>query len=79
LEILYYEQPQFLGDDFQSNWLTEYAPDLLLYATLIEATPFLKSDERVQLWQGMYDRAAKALSGQDLGKIMDRSANRSEA
>jgi hypothetical protein len=79
LEILYYEQPRFLGDDFQTNWLTEYAPDLLLYATLLEATPFLKSDERVQLWQAMYDRAAQALSGEDLKRIMDRSANRSEA
>jgi hypothetical protein len=79
LEILYYEQPRFLGDDFQTNWLTEYAPDLLLYATLLEATPFLKSDDRVQLWQAMYDRAAQALSGEDLKRIMDRSANRSEA
>ena len=29
LEILYYEQPRFLGEDFQTNWITEYAPDLL--------------------------------------------------
>lgn len=79
LEILYYEQPRFLGEDFQTNWLTEYAPDLLLYATLLEATPFLKSDERIQTWQGMYDRAAQALNGEDLKRIMDRSANRSEA
>ena len=79
LEILYYEQPPLLGDDLQTNWLTQYAPDVLLYATLLEATPFLKNDERVGVWQAMYDRAAKALSGEDLGRIMDRSANRSEA
>jgi hypothetical protein len=79
LEVLYYEQPRFLGEDFQTNWLTEYAPDVLLYATLLEASPFLKTDERVQMWQAMYDRAAQALSGQDLKRIMDRSANRSEA
>ena len=79
LEILYYEQPRFLGEDFQTNWLTEYAPDVLLYATLLEATPFLKSDERIQTWQGMYDRAAQALNGEDLKRIMDRTANRSEA
>ena len=79
LEILYYEQPPLLGDDLQTNWLTQYAPDVLLYATLLEATPFLKNDERVGVWQSMYDRAAKALSGEDLGRIMDRSANRSEA
>jgi hypothetical protein len=78
-EILYYEQPRFLGEDFQTNWLTEYAPDLLLYATLLEATPFLKSDERVQLWQGMYDRTAQAITGEDMKRIMDRSASRSEA
>lgn len=78
-EILYYEQPRFLGEDFQTSWLTEYAPDLLLYATLLEATPFLKNDERVQLWQAMYDRAAQAITGEDLKRIMDRTANRSEA
>ena len=45
LEILYYEQPALLGDTLQSNWLTEYAPELILYASLLEATPFLKNDE----------------------------------
>lgn len=79
LEVLYYEQPALLGEDSQTNWLTDYAPDLLLYATLLEATPFLKKDERIQTWQAMYDRSAKALSGQDLSQILDRSAQRSEA
>lgn len=78
-EILYYEQPALLGEDFQTNWLTEYAPDLLLYAALLEATPFLKKDDRIQTWQAMYDRAAQAISGEDLKRIIDRSANRSEA
>lgn len=79
LEILYYEQPALLGDTLQSNWLTEYAPELILYASLLEATPFLKNDDRVQLWQGLYDRCAQAFNGQDLGRILDRSAQRSEA
>jgi hypothetical protein len=52
---------------------------VLLYATLLEATPFLKKDERIQTWQVMYDRAAQALNGEDLKRIMDRTANRSEA
>lgn len=79
LEVMYYEQPALLGDDLQTNWLTEYAPDLLLYATLLEATPFLKNDERIQVWQAMYDRAAQALNGEDLKRITDRSAVRNEA
>ena len=79
LDIVYYEQPRFLGDDFQTNWLTAYAPDVLLYATMLEAAPFLKNDERVQTWQAMYDRAAQALDGEDLKRILDRSSNRTEA
>lgn len=79
LEILYYEQPRFLGEDYQTNWLTEYAPEALLYATLLEATPFLKNDERIQTWQVMYDRTAQSLNGQDLSRILDRAAKRSEA
>jgi hypothetical protein len=79
LEILYYQQPPLLGDDLQTNWLTQYAPDLLLYAALLEATPFLKNDERIQIWQGMYDRAASAINNEDLKRIVDRAANRSEA
>ena len=79
LEILYYEQPRFLDEETQTNWLTEYAPDLLLYATLLEATPFLKNDERMQMWQTTYDRAAQALSGEDLKRILDRTSTRSES
>jgi hypothetical protein len=78
-EILYYELPPLLDDAVQTNWLTEYAPQLLLYATLLEATPFLKNDERINVWQSMYDRAAAMLNGEDLNKILDRSAVRKEA
>jgi hypothetical protein len=78
-EILYYELPPLLDDSVQTNWVTEYAPQLLLYGTLVEATPFLKNDERIQVWQSMYDRAAAMLNGEDLGKILDRSAVRKEA
>jgi hypothetical protein len=79
IEIVYYEQPPLLGDDTQTNWLTDHAPNALLYAALLEATPFLKNDERIQTWQGMYDRAAQTLNGEDLMKILDRSAQRTEA
>ena len=78
-EILYYELPALLDDSVQTNWITEFAPQLLLYGTLLEATPFLKNDERIPVWQGMYDRAAAMLNGEDLGKVLDRSAARKEA
>lgn len=78
-EILYYQLPPLLDETQQTNWLTEQAPQLLLYATLLEATPFLKNDERISTWQTMYDRAAAMLNGEDLSKILDRSAVRKEA
>jgi hypothetical protein len=79
MEVLYYELPQLLDEATQTNWLTEYAPNLLLYASLVEATPFVKDDQRVQLWQTYYDRALAALNGEDLQKIVDRSVIRREA
>jgi hypothetical protein len=78
-EVLYYELPPLLSDDVQTNWLTEYAPQLLLYGTLLEATPFLKNDERIGTWQAYYDRAAQMLNGEDLAKILDRNSVRREA
>lgn len=79
VEILYYQLPPLLDEEAQTNWLTENAPEILLYATLLEATPFLKNDERIPVWQNMYDRAAAMLNGEDLAKILDRSATRKEA
>lgn len=78
-EVLYYELPPLLDEAVQTNWLTEYAPQLLLYGALLEATPFLKNDERIPVWQNMYDRAAAMLNGEDLAKILDRAAVRKEA
>lgn len=79
MEVIYYELPPLLSDNMQTNWITEYAPQLLLYGTLLEATPFLKNDERIGVWQQMYDRAAASLNGEDIGKILDRASVRKEA
>jgi len=79
IEILYYELPALLDENNQTNWLTEFAPNLLLYATLLEATPFLKNDERIPVWQGMYAQAAQALQNEDMQKVLDRGAVRNEA
>lgn len=77
-EVLVYQLLPLLDETNQTNWLTEYAPQVLLYASLLEATPFLKNDERIPVWQQMYDRSAQALNGEDLSKILDRSARRTE-
>ncbi len=77
-ETVYYQQPPLLDDVNQTNWLTDYAPNALLYRALLEATPFLKNDERIPVWQAMYGQQMQTVNTQDLQKIVDRSATRKE-
>lgn len=78
MEILYYELPPLLDDANQTNWFTEYAPNALIYAALLEATPFLKNDERIATWEGFYNRSVAALNGEDIRQISDRGIIRRE-
>jgi hypothetical protein len=78
-EVLYYQLPPLLDDANETNWLTEYAPNLILYAALLEMSPFLKHDERIPTWQANYDRAAQALNGMDIQRMLDRSVRRTAA
>lgn len=65
LEVLYYAQPTFLSDTTSSNvFLANYA-DALLYASLLEAEPYLINDTRSQTWAALYDRAIKNISDAD--------------
>jgi len=33
-----------------TNWLLDLAPDLYLYGALLEASPYIKDDDRIQIW-----------------------------
>jgi hypothetical protein len=78
-EVLYYQLPALLDAANQSNWLSEFAPQLLLYRTLWESCLFLKDMERGEYWKGLYDREAGTVNGEDLAKILDRASVRKEA
>ena len=78
VELVYYERPLPLSSLNDTNWTTQYAPQLLLYATLLEAQPFLKLPERIAEFQAMYDRALQGLKGEDMSRLSDASSNRSE-
>lgn len=75
-ELGYLELPTPLSANNQNNWLTDYAPDVLLYATLLEAIPYLKDDERYQLWTDKYNTAIGSLNAQDDQRVVDRQSNR---
>jgi len=65
LELLYFAAPTFLGDSNSSNIFMANAPDVLLYASLLEAEPYLMNDARIQVWGSLYDRGIATLSTSD--------------
>lgn len=73
-EVLYYERVQPLTDTNQTNWFTVYAPQAMLYGSLLQAMPFLKNDERIPMWQMQYDAVMKTLKQEDIQRIGDRQA-----
>lgn len=76
--LTYYERPQPLDATNQTNWTTRYAPQAILYASLLEAQPFLKQSERIAEFQNLYDRAVGILSSEDARRKSDSSAKRSK-
>lgn len=77
-EILYYELPVLLDNTVQTNWLTNFAPNALLYRSLLETTPFLKNDERLPTWKQFYDEEMSGLNVEDMSRSVDRTAVRNE-
>jgi hypothetical protein len=73
-EVLYYERIQPLDSSNQTNWFTQYAPQALLYGSLLQAMPFLKNDERIPMWQQQYQAIMEVLKTEDVARIGDRQA-----
>ena len=73
-EVLYYERIQPLDSSNQTNWFTTYAPQALLYGSLLQAMPFLKNDDRMPMWKSEYDLIIQTLKQEDIQRIGDRQA-----
>jgi hypothetical protein len=78
VEISYYEKPCPLSTENQTNWLTDVVPDMLFYASLLEAEPYVKNFDLMQSWQQNYDRSLAALMGEDKKRRSDASLKRTE-
>lgn len=73
-EVLYYERVQPLDSSNQTNWFTTYAPQAMLYGSLLQAMPFLKNDERLPMWRAEYDLIINTLKAENTQRIGDRQA-----
>ena len=69
VELHYKYRPLSLtaGAESGTTWLSENAPDAMLYGTLVEAATFLKTPEEIMLYQQRFDRAMQALANMGEG------------
>lgn len=72
VEINYFAKETVLSDSTASNWFMANTPDLLLYASLLEAEPFLKNDERINVWSNMYTSGLNAL--ESMNRVLTTSS-----
>lgn len=55
-ELLYYAKIPALSDANTTNWLLTESPDVYLYGSLVQSAPYLKEDERISVWAGLYQQ-----------------------
>lgn len=73
-EILYYERIQPLDSSNQTNWFTIYAPQALLYGSLVEASMFLKNYDKAAAYGQQFDTIMQTMVVENKLRIADRQA-----
>ena len=62
-ELLYFAKIPVLSDSNTSNWLLADSPDAYLYGALVHSAPYLKDDQRTQVWAALYQSVVDTLNG----------------
>ena len=65
VKMLYFAAPTFLSDSNTSNVFLANTPDVLLYGALLEASPYLMDDARINTWGSLFDRAISSIVRSD--------------
>ena len=61
-ELVYFAKIPVLSTTNTSNWLLDLSPDIYLYASLIQAAPYLADDERLGTWASLYNVAVEQMN-----------------
>ena len=56
LDLSYYRTMPPLNTTSTANWALVKYPDLFLYGALVHSAPYLKADERLEVWEGAYQK-----------------------
>lgn len=75
-EFAYLQLPDPITAVNQTNWWTNFAPQVLLNSVLLEAMLFLKNDDRVQIFKALSDEGIQQINTQDDMRIVDRTSAR---
>ena len=75
VEIIYYSRIQPLDSSNQENLITREAPQALLFGTLLQAQGYLKSLDKLQMWQSFYDKAMSAYKAENASRNVDRNTS----
>jgi hypothetical protein len=75
-ELMYFERPEPLSTTNQTNWTTQYAPQLILFASLVEAAIWLKLADKAAEYKGYYEEAMAAVANESQLRIADMALNR---
>jgi len=59
--LTYYGKLTALSDENTTNSILTAAPDVYLYGSLLEASPYLGEDDRISIWVQLYDRGVAQL------------------
>ena len=73
-ELIYYAKVPALGASQTTNWLLDDHPDIYLYGALRQASPYLREDERLPVWESLFlTRIGEAQADSDRGETYGSS------
>lgn len=75
-EVAYLQEFGPLDITHQTNWLTQYAPQLLFYAVMLETMLYLKDNESSPIWEDRYNKALASVMNEDRERITTRQSQR---
>ena len=64
-QLVYYKRLPILSPANTTNWISQNEPELLLFASLVEASLFLKDDARAQIWEARFQALKESLSASE--------------
>ena len=69
VELAYTYKPPVLSSTTTSNWVSQNAPNVLLYGCVLEALGYLKGPaDMIQYYDNMYNKSVSDLATYEMGR-----------